>query len=207
MTPDRPALPPGRYLLDNSVWQRARDPAIAPLLTTGLEEDRLCAAGPLVAEALYSTREVDELAALREELTRGLDYLETSERTWTLAFDAMQAMAAHSPQFHRRPLVDYLVAALAHHHDVCVLHYDADFEVIQEHSGLEFRQRWAVPRGSLEGPQEASADATRLLKRGVKLRLAQFEGAPAVEAHRDVVSRLDQRLREQGLPELPDPLA
>jgi len=206
VTPDPPALPPGRYLIDNSVWQRARHPSIAPLLTTGLDEDRLCAAGPLVAEALYSTRDAFELAALREELTRGLHYLESSEHTWSLAFDAMEAMAAHSPHFHRRPLPDYLVAALAHHHDVCVLHYDADFEALQKHSGLEFRQQWAAPRGSVAGPHGASAGATRLLKRGINLRLAQFEGARAAEVHQDVVGRLDEHLRDHGLPGLPDPL-
>jgi len=206
VTPDQPALPPGRHLIDNSVWQRAQHPAIASLLATGLDEDRLCAAGPLVAEALYSTRDASELAALREELTRGLHYLESSEHTWALAFDAMHAMAAHAPQFHRRPLPDYLVAALAHDHAVCVLHYDADFEVLQTHSGLEFRQQWAAPRGSLDGPQAVPADVTRLLKRDINLRLAQFEGARAAQVHQDVVNRLDDHLRENGLPEFPGPL-
>lgn len=152
MSPDPVPLPPGRYLLDNSAWQRAKHPLVATVLKQGSDEDRLCVAGPLVAEALYSARNADEIRDLREGLTRGFVYLDADEQTWQLAFDAMETMATYAPQFHRRPLPDYLIAALAHQHAVWVLHYDADYEKLQHHSGLTFSQHWVAPRGSLERP-------------------------------------------------------
>lgn len=46
------------------------------------------------------------------------------------------------------PMPDLLIAATAERHDVTVLHYDADFDLIAEVTGQ--LTRWVVPRGSAD---------------------------------------------------------
>jgi predicted nucleic acid-binding protein len=50
---------------------------------------------------------------------------------------------------HRRPIPDLLVAATALEHDATVLHYDHDFDVIAEATGLS--ARWIIPAGTGHG--------------------------------------------------------
>lgn len=199
-------LPPGEFIVDNSVWQRGEQPAVAAALSQGMREDRLLTAGPLVVEALYSARNPTELQSQRAELTQGLRYLEGSERVWQLCFDAMAGMAAHAPQFHRRPLADYYVAALAHEHRVAVLHYDADYELLHLHSGLLFDHRWVAPRGSLQEQSESQRGRLRGLKRAISARLSVLDSPASEAALIDFIARLDAELDAAGLPRLAEPL-
>jgi len=50
---------------------------------------------------------------------------------------------------HRLPPVDLLVATVADRYDLAVLHYDRDYDVIAEKTGLSFTSEWLVPRGTL----------------------------------------------------------
>ena len=45
-------------------------------------------------------------------------------------------------------VIDLLTAAVAEHHGVVVLHYDADFEHIASSTGQQ--RGWIVPRGSID---------------------------------------------------------
>jgi len=56
---------------------------------------------------------------------------------------------AHADAFHRLPHHDYLVAATAAAHGLGVLHYDADFDRIADHSQLAFESIWIAARGTL----------------------------------------------------------
>lgn len=142
------ALPDGAYVVDNSVYARAALPEVAPVWAAALRANQLISTGPLVIEALYSTRSRD-LPLAYEELTEGLPFLLPDEETWRLAHIAQLAMGAVEPEFHRRPPIDYLTVALAAQHAVGVLHYDRDYDLLAEHSGLRFRSQWLRPRGSL----------------------------------------------------------
>jgi hypothetical protein len=42
-----------------------------------------------------------------------------------------------------------VLAAIAHQQHVAVLHYDKDYEILGEHSGLSFESDWLAPRGTL----------------------------------------------------------
>lgn len=50
---------------------------------------------------------------------------------------------------HRVPPSDVIVAAIADRHEIGVLHYDKDFDVLLEKTGLDFDSTWLMPRGSI----------------------------------------------------------
>ncbi|MEX2447351.1 MAG: PIN domain-containing protein [Solirubrobacterales bacterium] len=190
-----PPLGEGRYLIDNSAYARAADPAVAPIWAAALRADRLVSSGPFVIEALYSARNGEELAETLEELTEGVPYLDADAATWKRAHRAQAQMAAVAPQFHRRPPVDFLIAALADRHGLGVLHCDRDYDLLAEHSGLRFESRWAVPPGSLG---DAGSDPLRPFRRAVSARLAQFAEAEAQPIFERVIAVLDEEIARAG---------
>lgn len=194
--------PDAGLLVDNSVYTRLGHPTVAAVWREALARDELVACGPFVGEALYSARNVAELEQLLEELTVGMRYVELDDGTWRLAYEAQRRMAAVAPQFHRRPLGDYLVAAAAHQHRLGVLHYDRDFDLLVAHGGLRFESRWAAEPGTLT---DRGTDALRPLRRAITARLAQFSGSEAARIYADVVDLLDEALETGGKPPLPAP--
>jgi len=58
---------------------------------------------------------------------------------------AQLARAGH----HRLPPVDVLIAALADRHNVGVLHYDHDYDLIAEKTDLRFDGVWLPARDTL----------------------------------------------------------
>lgn len=182
-----------RFLIDNSVYARATHPQIAPIWKEGLERDRLVACGPFVMEALYSARTADELEGVLEELTEGLDYIGLDQETWRLAFRAQARMSRVEPLFDRKPPIDYLVAAAAHQYGLGVLHYDADYDDISMHSGLQFESRWVAPVGSLT----TAANPLRPLRRGIQERMNRLSGTSAASAFREIIELLDERIERE----------
>ena len=63
------------------------------------------------------------------------------------AVDAQRELARVG--HHRLPPVDLLVAALADRHELGILHYDRDYDLIAERTDLRFESEWLVPRGTL----------------------------------------------------------
>ncbi len=94
-------------------------------------------------ELLYSARSPAEY----EERWNGLytlPWLQLTEAVARRAMGIQRLLAARSA--HRRPIPDLLVAATALEHEAIVLHYDHDFDLIAESTGLV--ARWIIPRGS-----------------------------------------------------------
>lgn len=50
---------------------------------------------------------------------------------------------------HRMPISDLMIAACAHVAGGGVLHYDRDFDLILEHTGLSFESVWLAEPGTL----------------------------------------------------------
>jgi predicted nucleic acid-binding protein len=50
---------------------------------------------------------------------------------------------------HRLPPTDVVIAACAHAAGMSVLHYDHDYDLIGEHTSLEFESAWLAPAGAL----------------------------------------------------------
>lgn len=139
----------GRLLIDNSVYARAGHPLLGEALAAAGQREQLVACGALAIEALFLARNARELETLHGRLTRGMPWVETDESVWRLALRTQVELGKVSERFHRRPPIDYLIAATAHRHGLGVLHYDRDYDLIAEHSSLEFESRWVAEPGSL----------------------------------------------------------
>ena len=50
---------------------------------------------------------------------------------------------------HRIPPADLLLAALAERHQLGILHYDRDYDLIAARTDLLFASEWLAPAGSL----------------------------------------------------------
>jgi predicted nucleic acid-binding protein len=140
-----------RTLLDNSAWSRLR--GRSPLsgerraeVADAIDAGDIAVCLPFLLEAGYSARN----AAHHEELVCELLALPWAEvdpsvERRALAAEARLARTGH----HRLPPVDLLMAALADRHQLDLLHYDADYDVIASKTDLAFRSVWLARRGSL----------------------------------------------------------
>jgi predicted nucleic acid-binding protein len=184
-----------KLVVDNSAFQRGGNEIVRGDWLRALEEGQLYRSPILEFEVLYSARNAREHAELTEEL-EGLRPLELSEAVVSAALGAQAELARHAAGFHRLPHQDYLVAAIAAAHELGVLHYDADFDRIAEHSSLVFESLWIASPGMLD--QEA-ADPLRRHRRVVSHSLAQFHGERAKEVFDNVLHLLEDELRADGL--------
>jgi predicted nucleic acid-binding protein len=102
---------------------------------------------PVVMELLYSARTRDEYRAVRAGFGRVLTCA-IGPREWDRALGIYDSLAERGPK-HQRQVghADLLIAAAAESAGVPVLHYDADFDLITEVSGID--TRWVRPQGSL----------------------------------------------------------
>jgi predicted nucleic acid-binding protein len=134
-----------RFLVDKSALARTHEPAVldvlGPLITAGLVG--LC--GIVETEMLVSARNVGEHDETRLRL-RSLERLPMPDEVWSWVADAQRRLTERG--LHRSvPIPDLLIAATAHRHQLTVLHYDSDFDVIADISDVG--TRWVVPRDSL----------------------------------------------------------
>jgi predicted nucleic acid-binding protein len=137
-------------LLDNSAWARLADAAVpaerADEIAAALESGRIAVCLPFLLEAGYSARDAREHEQLLGEL-RSLPHCRVDELVEQRALDAQAQLARVG--HHRLPPVDLLVAALADRHELGVLHYDPDYDLIAEKTDLTFDSVWLAPRGAL----------------------------------------------------------
>ena len=95
-----------------------------------------------IGSSARSGAEWDKLAtAIRE-----LELVETTQHDFERALDIQRGLAAKG--LRGRKLPDLLVAATAERNNLCVLHYDVDFEIISGLTGLQ--HEWVVPRGTVD---------------------------------------------------------
>ena len=101
---------------------------------------------PFLLEAGYSARSGIEHDELLCELL-SLPWVDIDGEVEQRAVDAQGqlAQAGH----HRLSPADVLLATIADRHDLDVLHYDADFDIIASKTDLEFDSVWLAQRGSL----------------------------------------------------------
>jgi len=137
-------------LLDNSAWARLADPALpvsgAEEIATALEGGRIAVCLPFLLEAGYSARSAEDHAGLIEEL-QALPLVRIDDEIERRAIDAQSQLARAG--HHRLPPVDLILAAIADRHDIGILHYDADFDVIRSKTDLSFEGVWLAPRDTL----------------------------------------------------------
>jgi predicted nucleic acid-binding protein len=137
-------------LLDNSAWARLSDESLAPArvdeIAGALEQSRIAVCLPFLLEAGYSARNGAEHRELLTELLT-LPLLAIDANLELRAIDAQRQLARAG--HHRLPPVDLIMAAVAERHDVGVLHYDSDYDILHTKTDLRFESVWLAPRGSI----------------------------------------------------------
>ncbi len=94
-------------------------------------------------EVLYSTRNKNEFERERGRFA-SLEWLDITREVSEFAVELQWGLAKRGQ--HRMPTPDVMIAAAAAVHEVPLLHYDHDFDVIAEVTGQP--TQWIVPRGS-----------------------------------------------------------
>jgi predicted nucleic acid-binding protein len=135
-----------RYLVDKSALARLHLPAVReelePLITRALVG--IC--GVTELEMLFSARNIQERARMREQLAASLDPVDTPGDIWTEAAEIQEALTEQA-QHRSASIPDLIVAATARAHRLEILHYDRDFDTIARFT--EQPARWVVPPGTV----------------------------------------------------------
>lgn len=131
---------------DSSVFTRLRRPAIIAELETALERGFVYTCAVVRLEVLRGSQSRADWRATADEL-RGLPMLPIDADTWQRAEEVQDLLVR--PSHHTAVKVpDLLVAAVAEHSGLPVIHYDRDFDLIAAVTGQD--ARWVVPRGSID---------------------------------------------------------
>lgn len=135
-----------RYLIDTSVLARQHRPTVAT------ETNRLSFGGLIAvcSPVMFEIGNTARTVAGHELLMHGLrsfGRVPVSDSAQTEALD-IQADLVERGAHRSVSLVDALVATTAKAHDLTVLHYDSDFELLAEICGC--RQQWIVPAGTAD---------------------------------------------------------
>ena len=134
-----------RYLLDKSAAYRSHIPAVRARLEPLMERGLLLRCGITDLEAGVSARSAEDHTDLGQYRRDALDYLTTPDFVWDRAWEVQQALAADGA--HRTVKIpDLIIAAVAEHHGVAVIHYDRDFDRIAALTRQPVE--WVVPAGT-----------------------------------------------------------
>ncbi len=140
----------GTLLLDNSAWARLADPTLdehrVAEIADAFEAGLIAASLPFLLEAGYSARNAREHDDVLAELL-SLPHFSIDELVEQRALDAERQLARAGQL--RLPPVDLVLAALAAHHRIGILHYDHDYDILREKTDLDFESVWLAPRGIL----------------------------------------------------------
>jgi predicted nucleic acid-binding protein len=137
-------------LLDASAWARAVDGRLTGEARTAFDD--ALGGGDLwtcplsLLEMRYSA--TDDFAAVAAELD-ALDHAPLGADASAMAVRAQAELACTPGISHRVKPVDLLIAAVAADSDAGVLHYDHDYDLIAEHTSLDFDSVWVAERGSI----------------------------------------------------------
>jgi predicted nucleic acid-binding protein len=123
-----------RYLADTSIWSWANRPSrpdIAEKLATRVDNDEIVTCVPVVLEVLHRADSSVKYEQLYNALFAPLGWLDLADETTWRALEIQQGLAAQSDGAHRRPIADFLIAAIAEGHDDVVLWaFDDDYRII-----------------------------------------------------------------------------
>jgi predicted nucleic acid-binding protein len=134
-----------RYLADTSVWARLHIEPVDRRLTPLVEHGLVATCGVVDLEILYSSRSGGEHRRVLDQ-RRGLEWLPMPDDIWDRALAVQGEMAARGT--HRAAsIADLLIAATAERHEVTLLHYDGDYDLIADVTGQP--SEWIVPKGQI----------------------------------------------------------
>jgi predicted nucleic acid-binding protein len=137
-------------LLDNSAWahlgQGRLDDRRLETVAEWMSGGEIAVCLPFLLEAGYSARSGSEHRAMMVDLAR-LPRVAVDAEVERLALAAQHQLAEIG--HHRLPPADLIIAACAHRAEAGVLHYDGDYDLLAQHTELDFPNTWLAPPGSL----------------------------------------------------------
>lgn len=137
-------------LLDNSAWARLIQRAIpsdrAKTIAEWMDRDEVAVCLPFLLEAGYSARSAADRVALMARLDQ-LPRIAIDGEVERIAMQAQRELAEVG--HHRLAPMDVMIAACAHRAEAGVLHYDADYDTLAEHTTMMFDSVWLAPPGTL----------------------------------------------------------
>ena len=133
------------YLADKSALARAGRPTVAARLEPLFLSGEIATCGIVDLELLFSARSGRDYAAILAD-RRGLPRAEIDERQVQRAIE-VQAELARTGRHRAVTIPDLLIAAAAEAAGLCVLHYDADYDLVAGVTGQAVD--WVVPAGSV----------------------------------------------------------
>ena len=128
------------YLADSTIWSWAdsgRRPDIAEKLATRFGRGEVVTCAPVVLETMHRARSGKEYDETLRDLFEPLVELSLGDDAARRALQVQRQLAGATDGRHRRPAVDYLIAAIAEvaEDDITMWAFDADLAVICAHTG------------------------------------------------------------------------
>jgi predicted nucleic acid-binding protein len=128
----------GGWVLDKSAAARAADPQLGPLLAELAGSLVVCQVSEL--EQLYSARSARDYDDLKADLHTDFEVVAAPPDLLDRALTLQRDLAQHHGMWHRTPIPDLLIAEIALHHRLGVVHVDGDFDRIAEVRPLVVRR-------------------------------------------------------------------
>ncbi|MFF4299012.1 PIN domain nuclease [Streptomyces vinaceus] len=135
-----------RYLIDKSALARWGKATVRPVLDDLSQRALLAVSATVEMEVLHSARSAAEAERL-SHLLRGFDHLPCTDEVWDRAKE-IQRLALFRGNHRALSMADMLIAATAERHEVTVLHYDGDYDMIAAITGQA--AHWVVPSGTAD---------------------------------------------------------
>jgi len=155
-------------LIDLSAWARSSHPSARARWKDLVEGDELACHPVFALELLHNGIDAEDYQPLRNDLEAAFDWVWPDDDTARLALRLQQRKATARACAQRVKTADILISALAVQHQLGVLHYDADYDLIRRYGGERFDSRWLAPRGTLEGPSELAKSVSKGVSQGLR---------------------------------------
>jgi predicted nucleic acid-binding protein len=137
-------------LIDNSAWSRLLQGVVskdrANVIGDLMDRREVAICLPFLLEAGYSAQSAPKhrtMMAQFDEMPR----IAIDPEVERVALQAQRELAEIG--HHRLPPIDVMIAACAHRAEAGVLHYDADYDILAEHTSLMFESEWLALPGTL----------------------------------------------------------
>jgi predicted nucleic acid-binding protein len=129
-----------RYLADTSIWawsQKSRRPDIREKLAGRYERGEIVTCVPVVLEAMHRPETTGQFAERFDDLFAPLERMPLENASVERALEVQRELATASDGNHRRPAIDFLIAAAAEAAGpgVALWCFDRDLEVICNQTG------------------------------------------------------------------------
>lgn len=140
------------YLADTSIWawasRRAR-PDITEKLAERLQRGAICTCAPVALEVMHRAETSVQYERIYETLLDPLDWLPLTDQAGRRAVAVQRELASGSHGNHRRPAVDFLIAATAEvaGDDVILWFFDKNLRIISDHTGQPFEAEESTGQG------------------------------------------------------------